>query len=142
MTDISLSPFIPADFAKTPFLLLYFYPKDNTPGCTLEAKDFSCLREKFLGKGITVVGVSPDSPASHEKFTMAQDLTISLISDPDHTLAEKFGAYGEKKNYGKTYFGIIRSTFLLDTRTGKILKEWRNVKAAGHAERVLGECEN
>lgn len=120
-------------------VLLFVYPKDNTPGCTTESKDFSALESEFLALGIRVIGVSPDSVASHQKFIQLQDLSVLLLSDPEKKLIEPLGAWGEKKNYGKTYMGIIRSTFLIDIKTQIIEKEWRNVRAKGHAERVLKE---
>ncbi len=119
------------------YTLLYFYPKDNTPGCTLEAQDFTRLKVDFENLGVEIFGVSKDSEASHENFCTKHNLGITLISDPDGVLHEKFGAIGEKKNYGKTYIGTIRSTFLLDSATGDVVREWRNVRAKGHAERVL-----
>ncbi|PZM85726.1 peroxiredoxin [Candidatus Gracilibacteria bacterium] len=118
--------------------LIYFYPKDNTPGCTLENKDFSCLRKEFLEKGIQLIGVSKDSIESHKKFVEKQAIENSLISDPELILHKEFGAFGEKNNYGKIIQGVIRSTFLLDSN-GNILKEYKNVKATGHAERILKE---
>jgi peroxiredoxin Q/BCP len=108
--------------------LLYFYPKDNTPGCTLEAQDFTRLKGDFAKLGIQIVGVSKDSETSHAKFTDSYGLGIPLIADTDSVLHDEFKVIGEKKNYGKVYLGVIRSTFLLD-KSGKILKEWRNVKA-------------
>jgi len=118
--------------------LLYFYPKDDTPGCTLEAQDFTRLVPDFAKLGIQIIGVSKDSEVSHEKFCNKHSLGIKLISDESGELHEQFGVIGEKKNYGKIYIGVIRSTFLLD-QTGKMLQEWRNVKATGHAEKVLRE---
>lgn len=118
--------------------VLYFYPKDNTPGCTKEAIDFTTLLKDFSDLGYKIFGVSPDSIKSHNKFITDKELKINLLSDPDKKVAEKFAAYGEKKNYGKTYFGIIRSTFLIDGN-GKIVKAYYNVKATGHAEKVLGD---
>lgn len=132
----SLSKFLP----DSPRTLLYFYPKDNTPGCTLEAQDFTQLKDEFTKLGIQIIGVSKDSEASHEKFTNSCGLGIPLISDSDGGLHEQFGVIGEKKNYGKVYIGVIRSTFLLD-QEGKILQEWRNVKAKGHAEKILKELQ-
>ncbi len=123
---------------KSEKTLLYFYPKDNTPGCTLEAQDFTRIKWDFEKLGIHIIGVSKDTEASHEKFTTSCGLGIDLISDTDGSLHEQFGVIGEKKNYGKVYIGVIRSTFLLD-KNGKILKEWRNVKATGHAEKILKE---
>ena len=118
--------------------LLYFYPKDDTPGCTLEAQDFTRLRGEFESLGIQIIWVSQDSESSHAKFCDKYSLGITLISDEDGSLHEEYGVIWEKKNYGKVYIGVIRSTFLLDS-TGKILKEWRNVKATGHAEKILKE---
>lgn len=123
---------------KSPLTLLYFYPKDDTPGCTLEAQDFTRLVPDFAQLGIQIIGVCRDSEVSHAKFCNKYDLGITLISDEDGSLHEQFSVIGEKKNYGKVYIGVIRSTFLLD-QTGKILQEWRNVKATGHAEKVLRE---
>ncbi len=124
-------------------LLLYFYPKDNTPGCTNEAKDFTRLKDRFAEQDIEIVGVSPDSVESHQRFIEKQDLSILLLSDPEKELATAMGAYGEKKNYGKTYMGIIRSTFLIDTKTGKVLESWRNVRAKGHGDRICKlVCDN
>lgn len=117
-------------------LLLYFYPKDNTPGCSTQASDFTELYQQFQSLGIELVGVSPDSVESHDQFTEKFQIPYLLLSDPDHTLATACGAYGEKKNYGKVYMGIIRSSFLFDAK-GKLLDKWENVKATGHAERLL-----
>ena len=116
-------------------VVLYFYPKDNTSGCTQEACDFRDNYNRLTSKAV-VIGVSPDSIASHKKFQEKQGLNFILLSDPEHILAEKFGAWGEKSMYGKKYFGIIRSTFILDEQ-GKIEKEWRKVKVKGHVEEVL-----
>lgn len=118
------------------YLVLYFYPKDNTPGCTLEAKDFSCMKQEFLDLGVLILGVSKDSEQSHNNFIEKQDLKITLVSDEDLSLHKLFGVWWEKKNYGKTYLWVIRSTFLLD-QSGTIVKEWRNVRAKGHVQRVL-----
>ncbi len=125
---------------KSPKTLLYFYPKDDTPGCTLEAVDFTRLKSEFETLGIQIIGVSKDSETSHEKFCNKYNLGIELIADESWELHEQFGVIWEKKNYGKVYVWVIRSTFLLDS-TGKILKEWRNVKATGHAEKVLREIQ-
>ncbi len=118
--------------------ILYFYPADNTPGCTLEAQSFTTLREEFASFGVQVIWVSVDNEASHKKFHESCHLGIDLISDTDKSLHNKFEVIGEKKNYGKTYIGTIRSTFLL-SNTGGIIKAWRNVKVNGHAEKVLRE---
>ena len=137
LLTMNLTPLL-ARFAKT---ILYFYPKDNTPGCTMEAQDFTRLKSEFASIGIQIIGVSKDTEESHEKFTTSCNLGIELISDPTGELHEQFSVVGEKKNYGKIYVGVIRSTFLLDA-TGKILHEWRNVKATGHAEKVLREIKS
>ena len=116
--------------------VLYFYPKDDTPGCTTEAKDFTELKRKFSANGIVVVGVSKDSVAKHDKFADKHDLRITLASDEDGAICEKYDVWVEKKNYGRTYMGIERSTFLIDAK-GKVAKVWRKVKVKGHAEAVL-----
>jgi peroxiredoxin Q/BCP len=119
--------------------ILYFYPADNTPGCTLEAQDFTRLREDFSVLGVQIIGVSVDNEASHKKFHEDCRLGIDLIPDTDKSLHNQFKAIGEKKNYGKTYIGTIRSTFLLNNK-GSVIKAWRNVKVNGHAEKVLREA--
>lgn len=121
----------------SPKTLLYFYPKDNTPGCTLEGQDFTRLAAEFEAKGIRIVGVSKDDAASHVKFQSSCGIGLPLISD-DGSLCDQFGVMGEKNMYGKKIFGMLRSSFLLDA-SGAILQEWRNVKATGHAEKVLRE---
>ncbi|MCH8518255.1 peroxiredoxin [Candidatus Gracilibacteria bacterium] len=118
--------------------LLYFYPKNDTPGCTIENKDFTCLKENFNQKGIQIIGISKDSIESHEMFREKHKLSVIQLSDPELILHKYFGAYGEKNNYGKIITGVIRSTFLLD-KSGNILKFWKNVKAKGHAEKILNE---
>jgi peroxiredoxin Q/BCP len=123
-----------ADFAGKE-VILYFYPKDNTSGCTQEACDFRDNYNRLTSKA-TVIGVSPDSIKSHKSFQEKHGLNFTLLSDPEHKLAEAFGVWGEKSMYGKKYFGIIRSTFILD-KTGIIQKEWRKVKIKGHIEEVL-----
>ena len=125
----------------SPYTILYFYPKDNTPGCSLEARTFSSLLSEFEQRGVQIIGVSRDSSDSHCSFISKQGLTIGLVTDAELTLHRQFAARGEKKNYGKIYEGTIRSTFLLDSK-GQILKERRNVKATGHAERVLKEIQS
>lgn len=116
-------------------VILYFYPKDNTSGCTQEACDFRDNYNRLTAKA-EVIGVSPDSIKSHLKFQEKQGLNFTLLSDPEHKLAEIFGAWGEKSMYGKKYMGIIRSTFLLD-ENGEIIKEWKKVKVKGHVDDVL-----
>lgn len=116
-------------------VILYFYPKDNTSGCTQEACDFRDNYNRLTAKA-EVIGVSPDSIKSHLKFQEKHGLNFTLLSDPEHKLAEIFGAWGEKSMYGKKYMGIIRSTFLLD-ENGEIIKEWKKVKVKGHVDDVL-----
>lgn len=120
---------------KDKFVVLYFYPKDMTKGCSIEANDFSALRVEFGKFGAEILGVSPDSAESHKKFIAKENLTINLLCDENHAIAESYGAWGLKKNYGKEYFGIIRSTFII--KNGIVLKAFYNVKAANHAQKVL-----
>ncbi|RDU70593.1 peroxiredoxin [Helicobacter brantae] len=117
-------------------LVLYFYPKDNTSGCSLEAQDFTSLLGEFQSLGANVVGVSPDSIQSHKRFIEAKGLKLMLLSDPSRSVSASYGAYGVKKMYGKEVQGIIRSTFVI-SKEGKILQTFYNVKAKGHAEKVL-----
>lgn len=117
-------------------VVLYFYPKDMTPGCTCEAVDFRDLKEEFERLGAVIVGVSPDSEDSHQAFKEKENLNFELISDPDKDIMTAFGVYGEKKNYGRIVKGVIRSTFLFD-EDGHLMEEMRNVRAKGHAARVL-----
>lgn len=121
---------------KGRIVVLYFYPKDDTPGCTTEAKDFSCMIGEFKKAGAEVFGISPDSTESHKKFRKKHDLQVRLASDSDKSIAEAFGSWVEKSMYGKTYMGVDRSTFLID-KAGKVARVWRKVKVAGHAEDVL-----
>jgi peroxiredoxin Q/BCP len=114
------------------WLVLYFYPKDETPGCTAQACDF---RDLLPGMDADVLGVSPDSLESHVEFQKNHGLPFPLIADEDHSLAETYGAWGEKQNYGKTSIGLIRSTFIIDPE-GCVAEALRNVKATGHVERV------
>ncbi|PAF46570.1 peroxiredoxin [Helicobacter sp. 12S02232-10] len=117
-------------------IVLYFYPKDNTPGCSIEAQDFTEMLHNFAQKGVVVVGISPDSPKSHKKFIQNKELKHILLSDPDRSVASSYGVYGKKMMYGKEVFGIIRSTFVIDT-DGRIQKVFYNIKAKGHAKEVL-----
>lgn len=119
-------------------VILYFYPKDSTSGCTIEAKEFSDLKTAFENKRATIIGVSRDSVKSHLRFIENAGLDILLLSDKDELLSSAFDVIGEKKMYGKTFKGIIRSTFVLD-ETGNIIKTYRNVKPKGHAKKVLDE---
>ena len=116
--------------------LLYFYPKDDTPGCTVEGREFTALLGDFRAAGIDVYGVSPDSVRSHDRFVAKCDLGIPLISDPDRVLIDALGLWVEKSRYGRTYRGVQRSTFLVGA-TGDVEKEWRAVTAGGHAAAVL-----
>lgn len=121
--------------------IVYFYPKDNTPGCTIEAHDFSKNKELFNKNWIWIVWISKDSENSHQKFIEKQCLTIDLISDEDLDLHKQFDVWWEKNMYGKIMQWTIRSTFLLDGNW-KILKEWRNVKASNHVEKLINELIN
>jgi len=121
-------------------ILLYFYPKDNTPGCTIEACNFRDANQEIADKGIQIIGVSKDSQNSHEKFKNKFSLNFPLWSDPEQKLMKAFGVWGEKKMMGKTYFGTKRSTFLIDEK-GKIIKVWPNVKAKQHSQEVLNYLE-
>lgn len=117
-------------------VVVYFYPKDDTPGCTSEAKDFSCLTQEFTKAGATVIGVSPDSAESHKKFRAKHDLSVKLAADTELAAANAYGVWVEKSMYGKKYMGVERSTFLIDS-TGRIARSWRKVKVPKHAEDVL-----
>ena len=117
-------------------VVLYFYPKDDTPGCTSESKDFSCLVDAFKAAGAEVIGISPDAVASKAKFRQKHGLTVHLAADTEKTVVTAYGVWTEKSMYGKTYMGVERSTFLID-KAGKIAKAWRKVKVPGHAEAVL-----
>jgi peroxiredoxin Q/BCP len=117
-------------------VVIYFYPKDDTSGCTAEAIAFNGLRAKFAAAGATVIGVSPDSAASHDKFKQKHDLKIALAADPERFAIEAYGVWKEKSMYGRKYFGVERTTFVIG-RDGRIAKVWRKVKVPGHAEEVL-----
>ena len=117
-------------------VVIYFYPKDSTPGCTTEGRDFSALHGKFKRAKTGIFGVSRDSIASHEKFKEKQGFTFDLLSDPDEKLCKQFDVIHEKSLYGRKFMGVVRSTFLIDA-DGKLRQEWRKVKVAGHAEEVL-----
>jgi peroxiredoxin Q/BCP len=116
--------------------VMYFYPKDDTLGCTLEGREFSAILDDFRAAGVEVYGVSPDSPRSHEKFATKCDLGIPLLSDPEHVLIGPLGLWVKKSMYGRDYNGVQRSTFLVGD-DGAVEREWRNVKAGGHAAEVL-----
>jgi peroxiredoxin Q/BCP len=117
-------------------VVVYFYPKDDTSGCTQEAKDFSCLADQFAKAGADVVGISPDSAARHKKFKTKYDLPLRLLADENKDAANAYGVWVEKSMYGRKYMGVERSTFLIDSK-GKIARSWRKVKIPGHAEDVL-----
>ena len=116
-------------------VVLYFYPKDDTPGCTTQACDFRDAMPRFQDMDAVILGVSPDSVASHVKFKTKFGLTFPLLSDPDRTVCETYGVWRKKSLYGRTFFGVERSTFLID-RQGEVARVWRKVKAQGHAEEV------
>ena len=120
---------------STDWLIVYFYPKDSTPGCTTQAIGFSSLKDQFDALNTTIFGVSRDSVKSHQNFTQKQALTINLISDKEEVLCQQFDVIKEKNMYGKKVMGIERSTFIF--HNGQLVKEYRKVKAAGHAEQVL-----
>ena len=128
--DISLSDF------KGHYLILYFYPKDDTPGCTKEAIEFSAHAKSLKIKNIHIFGVSKDKVAKHDKFVAKHDLSIPLGSDAEGDMIERYGVWVEKSMYGKTYMGIERATYLIDA-TGKIAQVWRKVKVKDHADAVL-----
>jgi len=130
--NVSLSDF------SGKWVVLYFYPKDNTPGCTIEAMDFSRLKNDFAARNAVVLGVSKDSCASHQKFIKTKDLTVLLLSDPEAKVQKLYGAWRPKKFMGKEFLGTVRSTFLIDPK-GNISKVWDEVKAEGHAQEVLAE---
>ena len=128
--NISLSDY------KGKAVILYFYPKDSTPGCTTQANEFSGLKDEFAKLGVQIFGVSRDSIKSHERFTEKQEINFTLLSDPDEKLCQHFDVIKEKNMYGKKVMGIERSTFVIDAN-GELLKEWRKVKVAGHVDDVL-----
>lgn len=128
--DVSLSDY------RGKYVILYFYPKDMTPGCTTEACDFRDNYESFKELDAVILGVSPDPVARHEKFIDKHELPFELLADEDHQLAEDFGVWKLKKNFGKEYMGIERSTFLID-KEGKLINEWRKVRVKGHVEEAL-----
>ena len=117
-------------------LVLYFYPKDDTPGCTREAADFTALADQFRQAGARVVGVSRDAMARHVKFAAKYGLKVPLAADEDGSISNAFGTWGEKSLYGRKYMGMERATFLIDTN-GVVRRVWRKVKVSGHAEDVL-----
>ena len=124
-----------ADYAGKS-VVVYFYPKDNTTGCTLEAQDFRDLAAQFRKRGAVILGVSRDSARSHEGFIAKHDLPFDLIADTEETWCKAFDVIQEKTLYGRKYLGVVRSTFLIDG-DGRLNREWRNVKVPGHAQAVL-----
>jgi peroxiredoxin Q/BCP len=121
---------------KGQWVVVYFYPKDSTPGCTTEAKDFRDLHAQFRKRHIQVIGVSRDSVKSHANFALKQELPFPLISDADEAWCQAFDVIHEKVLYGKRHMGVVRSTFLIDPE-GRLAQEWRGVKVPGHAQAVL-----
>jgi peroxiredoxin Q/BCP len=122
------------------WVVLYFYPKDDTPGCTTEACEFTEGIEAFGALDAEVLGCSPDSPEKHRRFIAKHDLKVRLLSDPDHVVMERYGAWGEKKLYGRVSVGVIRSTVIIDPH-GKIAHRWKKVSAKGHAAKVRERLE-
>ena len=116
--------------------VMYFYPKDDTPGCTLQACAFRDSLPRFDAKGVKIIGVSPDTEESHARFQKKHNLNFTLLSDPEKTLTKAYGVWGKRKNYGKEYMGVIRSTFYVDRR-GVIQKIWRAVKVPGHVDQLV-----
>lgn len=121
--------------------VLYFYPRDDTPGCTTEAKDFTAALPEFTRAGVTVVGISADDIESHRKFKQKHGLALTLVTDTDKELAQALGVWGEKSMYGKKFMGMERATFLID-KHGVVRKAWRKVKVNGHVSEVLREAGN
>lgn len=117
-------------------VVLYFYPKDDTEGCTLEAREFSALAPEFARAGAVVVGISPDSATSHDRFKCKHGLDLQLVSDEEKSVAEAYGVWVEKAMYGRKYMGVERATFLISPK-GRIVRIWRKVRPKGHAQAVL-----
>jgi peroxiredoxin Q/BCP len=131
------NPVSDSEFAGRKYVM-FFYPRAMTPGCTVESCDFRDSYSEFSDAGYDIIGVSPDPPDRNLKFKEKEGLNFDLLSDVDHELAESLGAWGEKKNYGKVYEGLIRSTFVVD-ENGELTREYRNVRAKGHVERVKAD---
>jgi peroxiredoxin Q/BCP len=133
-TDVMLSAFRPGK------VVLYFYPKDDTPGCTLEAQDFTARADAFAATNTTVIGISKDSVKAHDKFCRKHGLSVILVSDEAGQTCEDYGVWGEKSMYGKTYMGIERTTVLIDG-TGQVAQVWNKVSVKGHADEVLAAAQ-
>jgi len=125
---------------KGKWVILYFYPKDNTPGCSTEACDFTDNLEWFEDRDVVILGVSPDSPTKHRNFIEKKELQITLLADENKEVLKLYEVWGIKKNYGREYEGVIRSTFIINPE-GEIIKEFKNIRAKGHVERVKKEFE-
>jgi peroxiredoxin Q/BCP len=125
---------------KGKWVILYFYPKDNSSGCSTQASDFTENLDWFEDKDAIIIGISPDTPKTHRNFIEKKELTITLLSDEEKRVIKQYGAWGIKKNYGKEYEGVIRSTFIISPN-GEIVKEFKNVKAKGHVQRIKTEFE-
>jgi len=121
-------------------VVLFFYPKDNTPGCTTESIAFTAMKQEFAAANTTILGISKDSVASHDKFRTKHNLDVALISDADGDLCKRYGVWGEKNNYGRKYMGITRTTVLIDAE-GKIAQIWNKVRVKGHVEDVLAAAQ-
>jgi peroxiredoxin Q/BCP len=126
---------------KGKWIVLYFYPKDSTPGCTTEACDFTAALPNFEDLSAIVLGVSPDSPKQHRNFIEKQALKITLLADEEKSLCNAFGVWQLKKNYGKEYMGVVRSTFIINPE-GKVAAAWENVKVKGHVDEVKSKLES
>lgn len=118
------------------WVVLYFYPKDGTKGCTMEALEFTAAEDEFRARGAVVLGVSPDSPESHTRFKEKNDLSVTLLSDTEKEMLTGYGVWRKKKMYGREYMGVVRSTYLIDPE-GRIAHIWPKVKVAGHADAVM-----
>lgn len=125
-----------SDFRDKKYVVLYFYPKDMTPGCTTQACDFRDYHDEFSALDAVILGVSPDPLERHEKFVEKHGLPFLLLVDDEHEVAEKYGVWKLKKMFGKEFMGVERSTFIID-KEGKLIKEWRKVKVKGHVEEAL-----
>lgn len=122
-------------------VVLYFYPKDNTPGCTREAEGFRDDYAAFQQAGVVVLGVSPDAPERHARFKAKHNLPFTLLADPEHAVCERYDVWKKKKNFGREYFGVARTTYVIDPE-GKIAKVYKRVKPAGHSQQVLADLQS